>query len=153
MAKNVKELVPFKKYVNNDVIKQYSAKENVQLQVAIHHFEAMKHFLKFASSTKRSCFPSKELDGVWHTFILFTKDYYSFCNNYLGSFVHHIPFISEEDKIKKFTPGYYCFLEKQKFKKVYVRSLSELGKTIKEQCGTGGDCTTNCGKCRIGDDE
>jgi hypothetical protein len=29
---------------------------------------------------------------MWHTFLLFTKDYLNFCNNYLdGEFFHHVP--------------------------------------------------------------
>ena len=37
------------------------------------------------------------LDMMWHTFILFTKEYSSFCYNYLGVFVHHNP-ATKKDK-------------------------------------------------------
>ena len=33
----------------------------------------------------------KEIDDMWHTFLLFTKDYISFCKEYLGRFFHHSP--------------------------------------------------------------
>lgn len=37
----------------------------------------------------------KAIDDLWHTFLLFTKDYQVFCNEYLnGYFFHHQP--SEE---------------------------------------------------------
>jgi hypothetical protein len=36
------------------------------------------------------------IDGIWHTFLLFTKDYADFCSNYLGIFVHHVPRTSAE---------------------------------------------------------
>ena len=29
---------------------------------------------------------------MWHTFLLFTKDYRNFCNDYLGRMLDHQPF-------------------------------------------------------------
>ena len=34
---------------------------------------------------------SPQVDEVWHTFILFTKDYSSFCEEVCGEFIHHNP--------------------------------------------------------------
>jgi hypothetical protein len=34
---------------------------------------------------------SQEMDEVWHTFILFTKDYQQFCETAVGRFIHHYP--------------------------------------------------------------
>jgi len=36
------------------------------------------------------------IDEMWHTFILITKDYAEFCNQYFGEFMHHIPEIGDE---------------------------------------------------------
>ena len=33
----------------------------------------------------------QEIDDMWHTFLLFTKDYAAFCNEYFGHFIHHNP--------------------------------------------------------------
>lgn len=41
-------------------------------------------------------FPSSEVDELWHMFILFTKDYREFCEEYLGQFLDHVP-LSEEN--------------------------------------------------------
>lgn len=39
----------------------------------------------------------KDIDNMWHTFLLFTKDYHDFCNNYLnGIFFHHEPIIGTD---------------------------------------------------------
>jgi hypothetical protein len=35
--------------------------------------------------------PSKEVDGVWHQFILFTRDYFGFCDRFYGKYFHHSP--------------------------------------------------------------
>jgi hypothetical protein len=31
------------------------------------------------------------IDMMWHTFLLFTRDYARFCRTYFGFFVHHQP--------------------------------------------------------------
>ena len=31
------------------------------------------------------------IDETWHVFVLFTKEYTDFCNEYCGGYVHHAP--------------------------------------------------------------
>lgn len=38
----------------------------------------------------------EKLDGMWHTFLLFTRDYADFCERYFGFFLHHVPNEDEE---------------------------------------------------------
>lgn len=38
----------------------------------------------------------KEIDDMWHTFLLFTKEYAEFCHHYFGTFIHHHPTHDEE---------------------------------------------------------
>ncbi len=38
----------------------------------------------------------KEIDDMWHTFLLFTKDYMMFCHQYFGRYCHHSPTTTEE---------------------------------------------------------
>jgi hypothetical protein len=41
----------------------------------------------------------REIDNMWHTFLLFTRDYHAFCQEYLnGNFFHHEP-LSQNDNI------------------------------------------------------
>lgn len=44
---------------------------------------------------------SKEVDEVWHTHILFTKDYADFCTAVFGRFLHHKPNVASDP----ITPG------------------------------------------------
>lgn len=39
----------------------------------------------------------KEIDDMWDTFLLFTKDYMDFCNHYFGEYIHHHP--AKEDEV------------------------------------------------------
>lgn len=44
----------------------------------------------------------EEIDNMWHTFILFTRDYQKFCHDYLnGNFFHHDPLPQKQSKISK----------------------------------------------------
>jgi len=60
--------------------------------------------------------PSQVVDDLWHEFILFTKQYETFCKGAAGFYVHHIPAEAMEDKITaskgiKNTWKYACELE------------------------------------------
>lgn len=37
-----------------------------------------------------------EIDNMWHTFLLFTKDYQNFCTQYFSEYMHHVPNTDEE---------------------------------------------------------
>lgn len=41
----------------------------------------------------------REIDDMWHTFILFTVDYSKFCYKYFGTFMHHVPKTSGEKSL------------------------------------------------------
>lgn len=38
------------------------------------------------------------IDEMWHCFILFTKDYYLFCESNFGFFIHHFP-VKKNEKL------------------------------------------------------
>lgn len=38
-----------------------------------------------------------EIDDMWHTFLLFTKDYMTFCHNFFGKYIHHFPTPDDEE--------------------------------------------------------
>lgn len=40
---------------------------------------------------------SKDVDNLWHTFILFTKEYADFCYQYHGKFLHHVPNLEKDN--------------------------------------------------------
>lgn len=42
----------------------------------------------------------QEIDNMWHTFLLFTKEYHAFCHDYLnGHFFHHEPTIKNDNTL------------------------------------------------------
>jgi hypothetical protein len=37
----------------------------------------------------------KDIDNMWHIFLLFTKDYHHFCTTYFKEFIHHVPGVAQ----------------------------------------------------------
>ena len=37
----------------------------------------------------------RDIDNMWHTFILYTKDYIDFCNQHFGEYLHHQPDVAD----------------------------------------------------------
>ena len=54
----------------------------------IHH-RAGKKFLSM---------PSQVVDDLWHEFILFTKEYETFCKGAVGHYLHHVPSEAMQDQ-------------------------------------------------------
>jgi hypothetical protein len=53
----------------------------------------------------------KEIDDMWHTFLLFTKDYMFFCRKYIGKYFHHSPTEeSERQSVEAFIADFKLFV-------------------------------------------
>ena len=37
----------------------------------------------------------RDIDNMWHTFILYTQDYTEFCRRYFGEYLHHQPDVAD----------------------------------------------------------
>ncbi len=57
-----------------------------------HAFTEFKKFAGLAALyDKTISMTSKDVDSVWHQFILFTRQYHDFCKDYVGEYLHHNP--------------------------------------------------------------
>jgi len=87
-----------------------------------------------------SIVPSELVDEVWHTHILFSKDYFRFCDvvNH-GEYIHHNPFLSGDNLIGdpsiRNTLTYY--------RQLYGKPDQEIWPTS----SAAGCETASCGKC------
>ena len=54
-------------------------------------FVEMKRFLYLCATNDGAMAPPKDIDEIWHNFILFTGDYADFCAEKVGFFLHHQP--------------------------------------------------------------
>lgn len=53
--------------------------------------ETIKFLILAAENNHGQLTPSARVDLAWHEFILFTRTYLSFCEQYLGKMIHHEP--------------------------------------------------------------
>jgi hypothetical protein len=59
------------------------------------NFTEFKKYIGLAWLHKKPlAMTSKSIDEVWHQYILFTRDYMRFCNDFYGSYFHHNPTIA-----------------------------------------------------------
>ncbi len=56
-------------------------------------------FLKKKYGKTYSLPPSYDIDEVWHAHILHTEDYYTFCKEVFGDFLHHHPHHGKNNSI------------------------------------------------------
>jgi hypothetical protein len=110
--KMLPELTELLKYRHEPVIKAYVRDRGGDEEKARDLFTSMLKFLwiseKHISDKKRN--PSdtsldfifvmheemRDIDNMWHNFILYTRDYTAFCEKYFGKFLHHQPDIADQ---------------------------------------------------------
>lgn len=63
----------------------------------------------------------REIDHMWHTFLLFTEDYHDFCMLHFGSFFHHRPLTDDE----KHLPDHRYEIELQRYLTYIYDKLGE----------------------------
>lgn len=94
-------------YKNPAVLKLYNQNyPNNKLSAELAFEEVLKylwlsqrHAMDYESNKHDEHFPSqcfmprsmREIDEMWHEFILFTQDYSDFCFHFFGVYMHHLP--------------------------------------------------------------
>lgn len=105
---NLNEILHYK---NHNVVKRYIKDYQKPPKIALQYFKEMLKFLWLAQQVKIdkkhkdvlvAMYPDmRDIDNMWHTFILFTRDYEKFCKNYFNHFIHHTPNTATEKIDKK----------------------------------------------------
>lgn len=94
-------------YENNDVIEKFRTNFDVSESEAKDIFKETLKFLYLAHvghSKGEDAIISdstKIIDHMWHTFILFTRDYGNFCQKNFGRYLHHQPFTKSYSRSRK----------------------------------------------------
>lgn len=76
----------------------YSEISKEEILVRISEFKKFTALLVINLRKKRSVeMMSEEIDDIWHTFILFTKEYQDFCEILVGEYIHHEPNVEPQE--------------------------------------------------------
>ncbi|MEX1064196.1 MAG: hypothetical protein WD898_03765 [Candidatus Paceibacterota bacterium] len=82
----------FLSYRNERVVKRYMKDHQTDEITAEKVFSEMLKFLYLCTVISTPCSPpSREVDDMWHIFILHTPDYFRFCAENVGRYMHHDP--------------------------------------------------------------
>jgi len=120
--------------IHEAVIKHYAWKKQISLEDSeILHLKLFE-FLNEAVNSKCALQPSREIDEVWHNFILHTKLYAEFCKTTYNRFIHHNPKIPNAISPNKAD----CDTEDEKCD---VGVSQAFGQFVLADCDGGGD---NC---------
>lgn len=92
-------------YRHSGVVRRYCKEQHADLPEAEEVFREMLKFLyiSYRAGTEEPegfgfvvSAEIEKIDWMWHTFLLFTKDYADFCDNHFGFFLHHFPNEAED---------------------------------------------------------
>jgi hypothetical protein len=73
------------------ILRRYMAEHGASLIEAQQAFDATAQFLYTSAVVPGRHALSQPIDDMWHTFILFTRDYREFCTLHFGRFIDHEP--------------------------------------------------------------
>lgn len=65
--------------------------EPQQRQLVLRALTEYFQLCRMAGKQRMVSMPSQAVDDAWHEFILFTRNYDTFCQRALGRFLHHVP--------------------------------------------------------------
>jgi len=78
------------------VIRRIARDERIRKRTAERRFVEMLKFLDVCAATEETVAPPPRVDDAWHCFILFTRDYATYCRERFGRFIHHEPMESPD---------------------------------------------------------
>ncbi|MGV1915617.1 glycine-rich domain-containing protein [Rhizobium sp. 22-785-1] len=76
------------------ILARYCKDEGLSMEIAKDHRREMLRFLALsATAVQHGKFygMTGAVDELWHTFVIFTRDYAAFCDAVAGRFLHHVP--------------------------------------------------------------
>lgn len=143
---NVKEEVL--DYQHPELIERLVEKCGMPLDFAEESFFETKRFLWLCGTEESAqpLAPTEPIDEVWHNFLLFTREYQTFCQRFFGFFIHHVPLPQSE--VEK--------ADGSIIERTISRAVSEFGSSVQEMelwnyrlqpgsCGYGVcGASTNC---------
>lgn len=88
------------RYRNDDIVHRFIETWEMPFEEAEDIFLEMKRWLYLSAYVAERGGKDSDLaisqslklvDEMWHTFVLFTRDYQAFCDQYFGFYIHHSP--------------------------------------------------------------
>jgi hypothetical protein len=120
-------------YRHDRLLHRHSMDYGVSIEESGRCFNALKEFLIVCALKPGYKVTSDPIDRMWHTFLLFTRDYKNFCEENLGMFINHEPFEHAAPQ---------AYLETRAFAQDYFGYLDEELWSVNAKA----DCSSGCGE-------
>mgnify|MGYP001615951246 CR=1 FL=1 len=78
-------------YEHPELVERLKKKLGLSESAALELFDDMKKFLYLVGTAHQKLAPTKMIDDGWHEFLMYTRDYASFCIQFFGILLHHTP--------------------------------------------------------------
>ena len=91
MSGNLRAITTIMAYQHPSLLRRIEDKCGISGEAATELFDDTKRFLYLCADSNVPLSPTPAIDGCWHEFLLFTKDYADFCRQFFGVFLHHRP--------------------------------------------------------------
>ena len=138
-------------YENNDIVAKFCDEHGLDEELGKQYFQEVKKFLFLCANSSARLAPSIEIDKIWHTFILFTKEYRQYCLQFLGKFIHHVPEVRKESSEQKEnclqnTIEHYTSIFGEINNEVW--QIPFLNSSDEEECSSCNDCSNCASDCQ-----
>lgn len=127
----------------DDAVIAHFLKNNVELITKADSIISLyKHYIfLLATCSVPLRVPSVEVDELWHSHVLHTRNYAHFCNTVAGKFIHHKPYGEETTSEQKMIQS----------KNLFNASIEAFGYDVFDVYSTTDfnceHCDGNCGDC------
>jgi hypothetical protein len=131
------------------VVRRISRDERIRNRTAERRFVEMLKFLDVCAQAGMTVSPPARVDGAWHCFILFTRDYAEYCQARFGRFIHHEPM--ESGDRRAYTRAYeeatarFGTLDRRIWPRPRDAGIAWAGACFPGIGGWGGDGGGGCG--------
>ena len=104
----------------DDILARYQSEQGFSDAVVVdHHRELIRFMSLCATGINEGKFYGMmgAIDELWHTFVIFTREYAQFCDKVAGQFMHHVPEVQKSGVSDDTLEHYFAFLDD--YEKVY----------------------------------
>jgi hypothetical protein len=97
MASSAETIARAMSFHMEEVVERYAKDQDLPLEIARTHERELKRYLALSALEPEGYGMRGPIDELWHTFIMFTEKYATFCNQVAGRFLHHTPNTSDRN--------------------------------------------------------
>lgn len=124
------------------VVGRYCSDNGVDRVEGERRARELVRFLAICATAREPIGMAGPIDELWHTFLMFTREYSAFCASVAGRFIHHIP-SDEDDAMFGVVPHpYERFLTR--YNTAFGEPPSDLWPSAAAGCRS---CANGCSKC------